>query len=142
MHSLRGPENTASFTTSYWQGALVTTVRTFLNSYAVRTDADYGFDDCTVRGIDWSSSYNCTTGNVRGISAPLLVMGMTAGWEFAAAEGIYDRATTGDKTLTYIEGADHMLRPSPVLGERTADTVKHAYDTVDRWIESRPALVG
>jgi hypothetical protein len=138
--SLRGPENIKTLTDSYWDGALHTTVRTFLDSYAVRTTPDYGYGETTVRGIDWSSSYNCTAGNVSGISVPLLTMGMTAGWEFAASETIYDHATSADKTVAYVEGADHLFRPSLAIkrhGLPAGDTIAHTYDFIDRWISDR-----
>lgn len=144
VRTLRRPENPRSCTPSLRDGALVTTVRTFLSSYAVRTTEDLGFDDRGVRGVDWSSSYNCTTGNVTGIAVPLLVMGMTAGWEFAAAETIYERSTSRDRTLVYVEGADHLFRPSKALERypgQFGDTVATTYDYVDRWIVRREGLL-
>ena len=94
IHSLRQPENPNSFTNSFWEGARFLSVKTYLNSYAVRTADDYGFDDCHMWGVEWESTYNCPPGNVAHIDAPTLVMGMTAGWEFLASETIYDMAAS------------------------------------------------
>ena len=43
VHSVRVPENTRNPTGSMMQGALKTTVRNFLSTYAVRTTAAYGY---------------------------------------------------------------------------------------------------
>jgi hypothetical protein len=135
--SVRKPENPKSLTGSYGEGALVTTVRKYLNSYAVRTGEDYGYNEDSVYGIDWSSSYNCAAGNISCVSVPLLVMGMTGNWEYLASETIYENAASGDKTLVFVEGASHMF--TPVLkcerfpGE-FGDTEKKIFDYADTWI--------
>ena len=112
IHSLRQPENPNSFTNSFWEGARFLSVKTYLNSYAVRTADDYGFDDCHMWGVEWESTYNCPPGNVAHIDAPTLVMGMTAGWEFLASETIYDMAASKDKTIAFVEGATHKFTPA------------------------------
>lgn len=143
IRTLRKPENNRSCTASYHDGALVTTVRGFLTSWAVRTTDEYGFDESSVRGVDWASSYNCTPGNVNGIVVPLLVMGMTAGWEFAAAETIWDNATSSDKTLVYVEGADHLFRTSKTIERypgQFGDTLTTTYDYIHAWISSKEAF--
>lgn len=140
IHSLRGPENDESFTTIYGESALVTTVRSYLSNFAIRTTDEFGFDESNVYGIDWDSNYNCTTGNIKHVSAPLLVMGMTGGWEFASAETIYENAGSADKTLAYVRGADHFFRPCTHLEKEPGefgDTLKTTYDYVEKWINDR-----
>jgi len=137
VYSLRAPANDTSLTNSLTEGALVTTVRNFLISYAVRTTEDYGYDEDSVRGIDWSSSYNCPPGNIKYISVPLLAMGMTASWEYLAAEVIYENAASTDKSIAFVEGADHMFATATELEEypgQFGDTVKTLYDYVDNWL--------
>ena len=87
---VRRAKNDKSFSDSYRMGAIKSTVRTYLNSSAVRTTDNFGYNEDSMYGIDWLSSYNCTPGNMMGVSAPLLVMGMTGGYEFLAAEIIYE----------------------------------------------------
>ena len=139
VHTVRKPKHLRS-RTGLLAGALCTTVRTFLESYAVRTLDGYGYDACEVYGIDWKSSYNCTPGNVMGIASPLLVVGMTASYEFAAAETIYNNAASADKTIAFIEGANHNFFPEKecerVEGE-FGDTVKTLFDYVDGWLSAR-----
>ena len=142
IRCIRPPQNSKPFTNSYHDGALATTVRTFLDSYAVRTTADYGYDESSVYGVDWSSSYNTTVGNVAGIATPVLVMGMTGGWEFAAAETIFERATSADKTLAFVEGANHQFKTMTALEDHPGqfgDTMKTTYDFADQWIQGRGA---
>ncbi len=138
VHSLRKSENSEPLANSLGEGALITTVKKFLDSYAIRTTDEYGYDESSVYGVDWSSSYNCTTGNVKGIHSPILIMGMTGGWEFACAETIYDNATSENKTLTYVEGANHLFKLAENLEakrEQFGDTMKTTYDYIDDWIE-------
>jgi hypothetical protein len=140
VNSVRVPENVTSLTASLERGALKTTVRKFLSTYAVRVTADYGYDADTVRGIDWASSYNCPPGNVEGVTAPLLIMGMTGHWEYMAAETTYEHAKSADKTLAYVEGATHLYTTCTKCEKRPGefgDTQKTTYDYVDAWL-SKP----
>lgn len=133
VRTVRKPQNDRPLTANYRDGLLITTVRTFLDSHCVRTTADYGYDADTVRGVDWDSSYCCTTGNIAGVHVPLLLMGMTGGWEFSCVEGISDRAASEDKTVAFVEGATHMYCPD--RGEtRYGDTVKITYDFIAGWL--------
>lgn len=136
IHTLRGPENPRCLTANYRDGLLLTTVRTFLDSHSVHAGEDYYYNEDTIFGVDWTGSYCCTTGNVTGVTVPLLAMGMTNGWEFASVEGIAERAASVDKTVAFVEGATHMYCPEP--GEtRFGDTVKTTYDFIAQWLESR-----
>jgi len=140
VRTTRQPANNRSFTGMYRDGILVTSVKTFLDSLCVRVTEDYRFDADGVYGVDWQGCYSCTTGNVRGVSAPLLVMGMTAGWEFASAEAIYNNAASLDKTLAYVEGASHMFttaRECERFPGQFGDTQKTTYDYIDRWLSER-----
>jgi len=136
VHSVRVPTNTKSFTASM-RGAVKTTVKGFLNSYALRVAPDFGYDAQGVHGIDWESSYSLTPGNIGHIKVPTLVMGMTGSWEYLAAETIYERSAAADKQLAFVEGATHVYTPCKVC-EKTpgqyGDTVKRIYDHVDQWL--------
>jgi pimeloyl-ACP methyl ester carboxylesterase len=134
--SVRVPTNAHSFTPAM-RGAVKTTVKGFLNSYALRVSPDFGYDAEGVHGIDWESSYALTPGNVGHIAVPTLVMGMTGGWEYLAAETIYERSAAKDKQLAFVEGATHVYTPCKPC-EKTpgqfGDTVKTVYDHLDRWL--------
>jgi hypothetical protein len=135
--SVRIPENLISNTESLEKGALKTTVRKFLSTFAVRVSEDFGYDEDSIHGVDWSSSYNCPAGNVETITAPLLTLGMTGHWEYLATELIYEHAKSTDKTIAFVEGATHLFTTC-IKCERTpgqfGDTLKTTYDYVDSWL--------
>lgn len=137
VHSVRGPENPESMTHRLVDGARMMTVRNYLTSYAVRTQEDYGYNDCSVWGIDWDSTYNCPPGNIKHIHVPTLVMGMTAGWEYLASETIYDLAASEDKTIAFVEGATHKFHPDrsrEAFPGQFGDTMKTLHDYVAQWL--------
>ena len=140
IKSLRGPENPKSFTDSFWEGARILSIRTYLSSYAVRTDLDYGFDEDHVWGIDWSSTYSSPVGNMEYVKVPTLVMGMTAGWEFLASETIFEHAAAPDKSIAFIKGATHKFTPARHLEAfpgQYGDTIRTLHDYIKEWISER-----
>lgn len=140
VYSVRGPENDFSLTDSYDRGSLPTTVKKYLSSYALRTTEDYGFNEDSVYGIDWDSSYNCTPGNVAGIRVPMLILGMTASWEYSAAETIAERAGSEDVTLAYVEGAQHFFNTAKNREQfpgQFGDTMQTTCRFVDAWLRDQ-----
>jgi hypothetical protein len=140
VHTVRVPDNATSDTSSLQRGALKTTVRNFLSTYALRVTDDFGYDEDSVRGVDWLSSYTVPPGNVQSVTAPLLTMGMTGHWEYLTAELIFEHAKSADKTIVFVEGANHSLttctRCEKTAGE-FGDTLKTTFDYVDSWL-SKP----
>ena len=140
VHSVRVPENMTSPSPSFERGALKTTVRNFLNTFAVRTTSDYGYNEDTVRGIDWASCHSCPPGNVEGVTVPLLTMGMTGHWEYMAAETIFEHAKSADKMLAFVEGANHGYTTCTKC-EKTpgqfGNTLQTTYDYVDGWLSKK-----
>ena len=133
-----GRKTTNPYSDSYRMGAIKSTVRTYLNSSAVRTTDNFGYNEDSIYGIDWLSSYSCTPGNMMGVSAPLLVMGMTGGYEFLAAEIIYEiTKKIADKTIAFVEGATHNFDPArdcEAYPGQFGDTIKTMFDYVDKWL--------
>jgi pimeloyl-ACP methyl ester carboxylesterase len=139
IHSVRVPETPPMQLSSFKFGALKTTVRNYLSSYAIRTTADFGYDESGVHGVEWRSTYASPPGNAEGITVPFLALGMTGHWEGLAAEEIYEHTSSKDKSLAFVEGADHIYQPCRKC-EKTpgqfGDTVKTTYDYVDRWLSN------
>jgi hypothetical protein len=137
VHTVRVPENPVSNSASLNRGALTTTVRDFLSTFALRVSDDYGYDEDSVQGIKWGSSLTSPAGNVEGVTVPLLTMGMTGHWEYLAAETIHEHAKSADKTLVFVEGATHNYTTCAKC-EKTpgqfGDTVKTTYDFIDGWL--------
>jgi hypothetical protein len=135
-----GGENTSSQTRSFETGALKTTLRNFLTTYAIRVGSDYSYDADTVRGVDWKSSYSATPGNVQGITVPTLVMGMTGHWEYLSAETIYENARSTDKSIAFVEGATHgytTCKQCEKFPGQFGDTQTTTYNFADAWL-SKP----
>lgn len=140
VFSVRKAQNDESLTSSLERGALITTVKRYLSSYAIRTTEDYSFTEDSVSGVDWDSSYNCTPGNVQNIHTPLLIMGMTGSWEFSAAETIAEQAGAEDVTLAYVEGARHFFDTATELEQypgQYGDTMNTTCRFVDAWLKER-----
>ena len=138
--SLRKARKAMPFTGIYGMGTMITSVKTYLSAQAVRTTGDFHYDETHIYGIDWDSTYCCTPGNMRGVQAPLLLMGMTGGYECLAAEMIYELAASADKTLAFVEGASHMLWPAKECEEfpgQFGDTVKLTFDYAAQWLDKR-----
>lgn len=138
VYSVRHAENPQSMTGSFWEGARFLSVKTYLSSYAIRTEEDFGYDEDHVWGIDWSSSYAAAPGNVEKIHVPMLVMGMTGGWEYLASETIYNMSAAQDKQLAFVEGASHRFTPAKEYEKHKGqfgDTMKTLHDYVAAWLE-------
>ena len=139
VHSVRRAENPVTMTGSFWEGARFLSVKTFLSSYAIRTEEDFGYDEDHVWGIDWSSSYAAAPGNVAKIHVPTLVMGMTGGWEYLASETIYNMSAAKDKCLIFVEGASHRLKTAKEYESyrgQFGDTQKLVHDYAADWLTS------
>ena len=137
VHSVRHAENPVSMTGSFREGARFLSVKTYLSSYAIRTEEDFGYDEDHVWGIDWDSSYAAAPGNVRGIHVPTLVMGMTGGWEYLASETIYNMSGAEDRQLVFVEGASHKIKTAKEYESyqgQFGDTMKTTYDYAAEWL--------
>ncbi|MBQ8987226.1 MAG: alpha/beta hydrolase [Lachnospiraceae bacterium] len=139
IRSVRKPDCPDSMTHSFWEGARFLSIRTYLSGYAVRTEEDFGYDEDHVWGVDWDSSYCNPVGNMKHVHVPTLIMGMTAGWEFLASETIYKAAGAADKTIAFVEGANHKFETARHCEEvpgQFGDTMKTLHDYLDVWLSS------
>lgn len=142
VHSLRKPRPAYPLGKSMRPGAQITSVRTFLDSYAVYAaeDGSFGCDTSGVYGIDYDSSYNCTPGNVKHVTVPALIMGMTGGYEFLASELIFQNYAGKGKTLTFAEGMNHMLLPAwdcEVFPGQYQTAPAQTFRFIGNWLEQR-----
>ncbi len=113
------------------------TVRGWLSEQSVWAKPDYAFLEDGVRGIDWDNAFSCTPGNVKYIHCPVLAMGMSGSYEYAAAEYIMENCPSTDKSAAFVEGADHMIsanhRAEQFPGQ-FGDTEKLTYDHMAAWL--------
>ncbi|MBQ8074721.1 MAG: alpha/beta hydrolase [Oscillospiraceae bacterium] len=137
VQALQHSHFSRSYTASHKDGARITTVKTYLTSYAVRTFTNYGSNETSIWGIDWSSTYNSPVPNMEHVSCPVLITGMTAGVNPVQIEIIYNHTASKDKDLVYIEGADHLFCPAAHLEAfpgQFGDTMKLHHDYIAGWL--------
>ena len=58
-------------------------------------------------------------------------MGLTGGYEYLAAEMIYNNTPSQDKSIAFVEGASHMFAP---VDPKWGDTEKVLYDYMAKWL--------
>jgi hypothetical protein len=142
--TVRKPMNDVSYT-SYMRGTMMITVKNFLKSHAVRTIDGYGFNEDSISGVDWPCCYASPISNAGAISSPFLMMGMTAGWEFLAAEMIYEKAIKAqDKTLAFVEGASHNFYTAKECEKfpgQFGDTLQTLCNYLDNWLGRKGRFV-
>lgn len=138
VHSVRIPKDDAPRRGLYGS-AWPTTVRDFLLS-EIKLSDDFGYDEDHFWGNDWESCFTCSTGNVKMISAPLLLMGMTGSYEYITAEFSYNNAKSEDKTIAFTEGASHGFRTAKETEKfpgQWGDTLALTADYAAKWITAR-----
>lgn len=139
IHSVRPAKHKKNLTRCFRMAALQTTVHSFLTERAVRALPEYRILSDQVQGVDWTHTYNCPPSNIMHIHSPLLCMGMTGGYEYLAAEAIYENSASRDKTIAFVEGATHAFTPSAESEQypgQFGDTRKLLYDYADQWLSS------
>lgn len=135
VYSVRIPKDDAprrGLYTSAWP----TTVRDFLLS-EIKLSDDFEYDETHFWGNDWESCFTCSTGNVKMISVPLLLMGMTGSYEYITAEFSYNNAKSEDKTIAFTQGASHGFRTAAETEDypgQWGDTLAVTADYVAKWI--------
>ena len=114
-----------------------TSVKNFLRQDAVRASADYEYGEDFVRGVEWENVYTCAVNNVKHIEVPFLTMGMTAGYEYLAAETLFKNSASKDKDIAFVEGADHVFKVPAVYKDRGfGDTEQTLYNYLADWLSA------
>lgn len=140
IHSVRPPSGTEQPSVRLAGGALNTSVRRYLNTFATRALPDFNVGEDFITGVDWASSNTNTPNNVEGVSIPMLIMGMTGHYWIVSAEMAYDHAKSTDKTVAFVEGATHGFTPCAACAKtpgQYGDTVARTFDYVTSWLNAR-----
>lgn len=139
IHSVRLAMDMHERKGMYAGAALNTTVRDFLLN-EVKLDDDFGYNEDSFWGIDWASCFTCAAGNVDAISIPLLTMGMTGGYEYLAAEYIYERSISKDKSIAFTEGASHEFETATETEQcpgQWGNTLATTADYLAKWLTEK-----
>lgn len=140
IRSVRTARGDLYATPIFGLGTMATTVKTYLSSNCVRTLPGYRVTEDGIEGVDYDSAFCCTPGNVKHIHAPMLIMGMTAGYECIASEIIYENAASADKTIAFVEGGTHMISTAHDAEQypgQFGDAVKTLFDAVGQWLDGK-----
>ena len=129
----RAAPDLASQSTTFENGALFLTIKSFLSANAIRaTDS--------MNGIDYCSSNNSPPCHLPKIRIPLLVTAMGAHYFIRDNEIHYELAASADKDFIVIEGAEHGQTPCLACESspgQYSNTVKNFYDYAANWIKTR-----
>lgn len=121
IHTVRTPVDSVH-SKFYNGGGLTTTVKSLLEA-EVKMDDDFGYDECTMWGLDGVFNPLSTRENVKHIHVPLLLQGNTASHEFVNTEFNYNAAVSEDKEIVMSEGSCHDFAPvSPEYGDTHHNT--------------------
>ncbi|HEY4031489.1 MAG TPA: alpha/beta fold hydrolase [Caulobacteraceae bacterium] len=140
IRSVRVPSGTEPSSQLFDGGALPTSVKRFLATFAVRATPAFNVTEDSIEGVDWASGYSNTPNNVEGVTAPILIMGMTGHYWLVSAEMAYDHARSADKEVAFVEGAVHGFTPCDACAKtpgQYGDTVAHTFDYVIAWLNKR-----
>lgn len=138
IQSVRTAECDRCFSSTYGMGVNKNTVKGFLSSQAIRTTEEFAITEDDVLGVEWTSSYASPIGNIEFIQCPALMMGMTGGYEYMAAEMIYNHAKMEDKTIAFVRGATHMFFPNKDAEKEPGefgDTENALYNYMAEWLK-------
>jgi hypothetical protein len=137
VKSVRVPVNFESYANQYIQGALKTTVRRYLSTFAIRATFDFNITSTGFHGIDHSSAQFSPTESIKGVRVPLLNMGMTGHWEYLNAEKIHLNAPGNDTAIVFVEGAEHKIGTCKACESypgQYGNTMKTAYNYIEEWL--------
>lgn len=136
IHSVRSVRKTDSQPPVQYHGdeVMPMTVQTYLSTHAVRLSGDFRLTEDSIEGVDFDSTNASTIGNVRGVTAPLLVLPVTGHYFVVQGEMFYQNAASTDRSLVYVEGGDHGFEP---VDEQYGDTFNATFDEVASWATER-----
>jgi len=116
--------------TQYNRGAAVTSVKTLLAGELIFDD-DFGYDECSMWGLDNNFNPLSPWENVKGIQVPLLCQGNTASHEFVNMEFSYIAAVSKDKEIIMTEGSQHDYSP---VEAKYGNTLGNSCDYFAEWL--------
>lgn len=124
---------------SFAQGANDYTASSYLSTDAIKAPHLRITPD-SITGVDWESTNTATVDNVRGITTPLLMMGMTASQDLDPVQQemyFQNAVSTTNKTLVYVLGATHGLTPCTTCKSVPGgfgDTVSEIFNYMASWL--------
>ncbi|RAK91138.1 hypothetical protein BO79DRAFT_280387 [Aspergillus costaricaensis CBS 115574] len=92
--------------------ALKTTVRRYLSTLAIRANENFDILADNFEDIEYVSTQMAPAASIKGVSVPLLTVGMTGHYEYLNAEKIHLNAVrSNDTSIAFVQGAQHGIYP-------------------------------
>lgn len=108
--SVRTPSTFKDVSKSWQDAALKTTIRRYLSTLAVRASDNFDIKADNLEGVDYDSTQMAPISSIKGVTVPLLTMGMTGHYEYLNAEKIHLAArNSNDTAIAFVEGAQHTI---------------------------------
>jgi len=121
-------------------GTFSISVRSFLSTYAVKTNGPLMISNNDIEGIDWASSNTSTPSNLEGVHVPALQIAGT-GWYWAVPSEIeFNHLASADKEIIFVEGMEHALDTCKACEQypgQYGDAGAEAFDYIAAWTRSR-----
>ena len=121
-------------------GTFSISVRSFLSTYAVKTNGPLTITNNDIQGIDWASSNTSTPSNLEGVHVPALQIAGT-GWYWAVPSEIeFNHLASADKEIIFVEGMEHALDTCKACEQypgQYGDAGAEAFDYIAAWTRSR-----
>jgi len=87
-------------------------------------------------GIDFASNHFSPSESIKGVTVPLLNMGMTGHWEYLNAEKIHLNAASNDTDIAFVEGTTDKIATClecEIYPGEFGHTMVTAYDYMAGW---------
>ena len=141
IQSVRVPSGWVDVSNFWEQAALKTTVRRYLSTLAIRANENFDILADNFEGIEYDSTQMAPAASIKGISVPLLTVGMTGHYEYLNAEKIHlNVVKSNDTSIAFVQDAQHGIYPctecESYSGE-LGDTVKTCFNCVAGWLSEQ-----
>ncbi|HLG72838.1 MAG TPA: hypothetical protein VK009_20660 [Chloroflexota bacterium] len=143
VHTVRVPGNldgdpTQADSRYEGSGTFSIDVRSFLSTYAIRTNGQLLMTKDDIQGVDWASSNSATLANLPGIHVPQLFIAGTGWYWMVPSEMEYDATASTDKQQVYVDGMLHSFAPCTDCAKtpgQFGDTRKELLDAIAQWLK-------
>ncbi|KAJ5547382.1 hypothetical protein N7494_004967 [Penicillium frequentans] len=92
------------------------------------------------KNIDFASNQFSPSESIKGVTVPLLNMGMTGQCEYLNAEGFHIYAASNDTDIAFVDGATHKIATCLECEKypgKFGHTMMTAYDYMAGWLEKK-----
>lgn len=145
VNSVRVPSGWTDISEQWEEAALKTTVRRYLSTMAIRANETFDIKADGFDGIDFDSTQMAPVSSIKGVSVPLLNLGMTGHYEYLNAEKIHLAAIKSKGTaIAFVQGAQHTIDTCTECESYPGEfgnTVVTCFNYVAEWLSKKGRFV-